>query len=155
MFRRAFIVTLLLALAACGKKREVVEDLAQTLRNQVADSVSEAPEARKGEIETGATTWQSSFAEAAITTADGFTTRPFRLQIRNRSGSPQKFRATIRYLDRDGNEIRTRAVPESVVAPFSDRIIDDKLVAPLKVAAKIHEAKADVELVPWDAEPGP
>ena len=142
---------------ACGgetdtSEKRVVENISQTLKNQAAVEANEIPEAKAGDIETGATSWESSFTETQVISRDGVTTRKFRLTLRNRAENPQKFRATVQYLDADGAEVRTKEVPVTVVEPFSDRSIDSELALPDRAAQRIVRALPDVEALPWEEE---
>lgn len=146
------LIALALLCGCGGKAREskaVVEDVAQTLRNEVTGESTAVPE-RAG-IESGSASWHSSFSESVMT-KEGVTTRSFRLRIRNRAAEPQRFRATIRYFDAEGAEVRTKSLPLTVVEPYSERDVEGKLAVPQETGAKIARAVSEVEVVAWDAE---
>jgi hypothetical protein len=143
------------AVAACDSDRAaarkaIVEDMAQTLRNEVAGGA--APESKQGEIESGATAWRSSFTETAVRTEKGITTRSFILQLRNRASSPQRFRGVVRYFDSEGAEVRRRDIPLTVVEPFSTQEIGGSLAVPETVNARIAQVLPEIERVPFETD---
>jgi hypothetical protein len=145
------ILIMTLLLFACGEKKAAVENMAQTLRNEAAETFATPPQADR-EVDPGTKNWESDFEETSVSTDEGVTTRAFRLVIRNRAASPQKFSAIVEYLDDQRNVVRTRTVPPMVIAPYSDRTIEDKLAVPQKVGATIASAAPKVEVLPWEEE---
>ena len=148
------VVALFIVCAGCAKKEHraaaAVENMAQALRNEAADSFSKPPEAHSDRIETGTSRFEVQMTEGQQSSSDGVTTRPFVLIIRNRSSEPQKFQSSIRYLERDGDVVRTKSLADTVVAPYEEKKITGMLAVPDRVAPKIVSAQPEVVSVKWD-----
>ncbi|MEO8215718.1 MAG: hypothetical protein ABI718_01405 [Acidobacteriota bacterium] len=152
------LLTSVILAGGCAKKEQraaaVVENMAQALRNEAADSFSKPPQAHSDQIETGTGRFESQFSEDPAASKDGVTTRPFRLTIRNRSAEPQKFQSTIHYLDGQGQVVRTKSLAQTVVAPYAEHEVAGVFEVPDKVAVRIKSAKPEVIAVKWDEDRG-
>ena len=104
------------------------------------------------DVNAGDNSWQSSFTETSVTSRQGFTTRQFELVIRNRASSPQKFKATIRYVGDNRLELRTKSTSEIVIPPYEETKVEDKVAMPDRVSARVKDILAEVEVVPWEEE---
>lgn len=150
------VLVLLILSAACGEnpdgERRAVENIARTLQNEVANQV-EVPDRIERNIDAGASSWESSFTETSIRSSNGSTTREFSLTVRNKASSPQKFGATIRYFDRNRNELRTRTVREFIIPPYAETTLRESTSMPDRLSMQVDDSIAEVEVLPWDEDP--
>ena len=153
---RLSLALLVLLLFACApdKKNDgkaVVENMAQTLQNEVAGNM-EVPERVQKNVNAGDNSWEMTFNETSAISRNGFTTRSYAIVIRNLSSSPQKFAATIRFLNREGLELRTKRTREIVVPPYAEEKIEDSLTMPDDTSARVAQTLADVEVLEWEED---